>query len=391
MKFLNKIVNASDAILISLILNVNVLRFFLNIEDTNLLLYLIYGLCIVCLYKKNNKQIARIYHKDAIIRLYFLYWGVYLLYSLITCVLITGEYLIYIKFFISIIISLLCIGISVRKIIIIFKSVIIINILYVICVIINTDKVSSYMGDAVNYLNMTLTLGLCMTLSLIALVKGIYSRRYWLFFMASILVIIFFLGIMKFSARGVLIFPPIIAMYIAYLLRKNNMVKFMMLIAIFVVLIIGAIVYFLQNASEFALLHMTRLFESTEDESRLIVWTKSINEIIDNLWLFWGAGLNGFKYNLGFYPHNILLHMLADHGIIFAIGFLTIIIYVLRGYQMIVLNLASTKIGKAYLMCYASFLYYLLTFSKSFSLYDSVSLLITASLCIELYRIHHST
>lgn len=249
----------------------------------------------------------------------------------------------------------------------------------------NPTKVNAYMsGGEVNYLNMTLTLGLCLTFSLVNMVLYYYYSNYRRFFIAAGLSSLFFITLMAFAARGVLLFPPLIALFIAFSNSKRHKKKLVGIIILFCLLLIVAFFYFMNNASEYALAHMTGLVEDTEDESRLRVWARSIQAIIDNLWLFWGAGLNGFKEVMTFYPHNIFLHLLADFGIIPMLLFLYISFLVCRGYAKI--HSIPLDFQKKYLniITFAAFAYYLMTFSKSFSLYDCCPFLISISFCLKL-------
>lgn len=374
-----------DAILISLVLNINVLRFFLGITDTNILLYMLYLTCIVVLYCKNKKNIIRAYFRDVVFRYNIWFWIIFIVYSIVSCVLITYELGVLFKFLVAIIIGVLCIGEDIEKKKVIFKYYIIVNIIYGIIILKNPSSAYSYIGENVNYLNMTLTLGLCFTLCLVQAVYNFFSSEDKHLFLPIILSVFFFAVMMLFSGRGVLLFPPIIALYIALFGIKRNgkyggkLIIFLIALAIVCML---AIQYFQQNASEFALIHMSRLFEDTGEESRFTVWHDSIAESIDRLWIFFGAGFNGFGSNIGYYPHNIFMQVLFDFGVFIFFGFVGVIYYVFKRFFREKKSIKSSKVFEIQLMCFASFLYYLLTFCKSFSMYDSCPLIIMIYLCL---------
>lgn len=393
MKVVNNIFTYLDSILVALILNINVLRYFMNIVDTNAILYLLYFVCIVVLFYKNKNIVTYQYKKNTIIKYYTWYLCGIICYSLVTSVLFTGELVIFYKFLISILIAIFCIGfdsLHQKKVLIYFY---IINISYGLLVLSSPQRVNSYLAGDVNYLNMTLTLGLCLTISLVGFVTFYYLNKKLVCLFYLIGGIFFFIVTMFFPARGVLLFPPLIAIYTAYVGRKNNMGKFVIFIVFLIVLILGAYQYFISTASEYALIHMTGLFENTEGESRIVVWKQSWNEIIDNLWIFFGGGLNKFQQEIGFYPHNIYLHILADFGILALVGFIYLTIKVFRCYkeETSVFKINTMSHGFIYRLSFSSFFYYLLTFCKSFSMYDSCPLLIMMSFCLTFKCFNHGS
>lgn len=383
----------SDAILLSIILNINVIKFFLNIQDSSVFLNFFYLICIFILYYKYHENLYKIYTTSKTIKSYGIFWICILSFSLITAVIITSEYKIFFKFLISIFIALTCICLPSIIIKQLFKYTIIINIIYGILLLINPQKTDIYLGNgAINYLNMTLTLGLCLSLSLCEIINSFYKSLKKNIFKSFVLTIFFLFSVMQFPARGVMLFPPVIAIYIGLLDAKKHKSKFIAFIIVLSILLIGVVIYFLQNASEYALVHMTHLFENTEGESRVEVWTTSYHAIIDNFWLFFGAGLNGFDKNIGFYPHNIFFQFIADFGILSCLIFLCFVIYALSHYKRVIHTSRNQTLTHSYYYCYVSLIYYLLTFSKSFSMYDSCPLLIMLSLCLSFpIRIKTST
>lgn len=376
-----KLLHNADTLLLSLIININVLRFFLNIEDTSLSLYILYIACIISLYIK-NKQNLKIRIKNSVtIKSYCFFWGLCLSYFVVTCCIFTYEFQILCKYLVAIIIAILCLGFEIKKIKSLFFIIFFINFIFTLKILSNIDFVYSYMAGSVNYLNMTLTLGLCLSLALSSVVLSILNKIRNRLLLFSSLTLFFFLAILPFPARGVMLFPPLIAIIIALINGKKHKLKLLSIfIGLAVIVLVGAY-YFLQNASEYALIHMTNLFEDTEDESRIGLWATAFNAVFNNYWVFWGAGLNGFKLIMDFYPHNIFVHLLADTGFVGFIGFSIFVYYIIIKY-INVGRRAPTDCAEAYHWCFISFLYYLLTFCKSFSMYDSCPLLIMISLCL---------
>lgn len=348
-----------------------------------MLLYMMYILCIVTLYKINKNRIYLQFKSLSILKNYFLFWVCIVVYSLVTSLLITGDIFLFFKFTVAIVISLLCVGLESVKIIKLFKWFYILNIIYGAILLTNPVRAYSYMASgAINYLNMTLTLGLCLSLSLVGIVYYIFYKKYKYTFISFFFTVFFFLVVMLFAARGVILFPPLIAMIMAYSLSKNKKGKFLLFILILGIIGYFAFQFFITTTSGFTLDHMTRLFENPDEEDRIGIWEKAINLSLDNLWVFFGAGFNGSQYYLGGYPHNVLLHFLSDFGILGFIGFGYIILYVIRSSFKMLKKRTVTLVEEVNILSFVGFLYYFLTFSKSFSLYDSCPLLIMISLCI---------
>lgn len=370
-----------DTILLSLVINVNVLRFFLNIEETSLLLYTIYIICIGALYVFNRHRLKYRIHNNTTIKSYCIFWGLILLYFLVTCCISTYDYAVFGKYSVAIVISVLCLSFDKAKIKNLFFIVIFINIIYTLSIITNIDRVYAYMSGSVNYLNMTLTLGLCLSLCLASVVLIILHKMQNKLVVSIILTVFFFIAILPFPARGVMLFPPFIAIVIALIngkKHKKTLLSIFFGLAIFI--FVGAY-FFIQNASEYALIHMTNLFESTEEESRVGLWKTAIDAILDNFWIFLGAGLNGFKSTMDFYPHNIFFHFLADTGFVGCLGFSVFVYYIIAEYIKKGRKICS-NCSEEYHWCFIAFLYYLFTFCKSFSMYDACPLLIMMSLCL---------
>lgn len=384
---IKKLTKNLDAYLVSLILNINVVRFLLGIDGTNAMILMLYVVCIIFLYRSNIKNVCRIYRSSSQVRYNITYWCLMLAYSLVTAALVTQELVMFFKLSVTILIAILCFGLSIQKIRIILLSFLSLNILYGLIILLYPDKVLANDGTSLTYLNLTITLGLCLTLSLVGVVFYYYNSVRKKLIIALGASFFFFFAIFPFPARGVMLFPPLIALLMALLNCKNHFAKFNVIIVALVVAISGAVAYFVSNSSDYALAHMTNLFENTEGESRVVVWEDAINTVVDKLWMFWGGGINAFEKLKGHYPHNIFLHILADFGVFGLLGFIPVVVFTFKRYFKVNRRKTAVDIHEINFMCFASFLYYLLTFSKSFSLYDSCPFLIIISLCMSIpYR-----
>lgn len=91
---------------------------------------------------------------------------------------------------------------------------------------------------------------------------------------------------MRFAARGVLLFPPVIVLFLTTLFSNiiNSNYYFIIILAIGLLFVFN---YFMQNASDYVTGRFLRMFEDTEDESRVYVWKKSIGMILINIGLYW--------------------------------------------------------------------------------------------------------
>lgn len=373
-----------DTILIALVLNMNVLRFFLGIYETNLLLYCVYLLCIIVLFSKYHRNVRYLLAQNRKLkRLYigFCFIMAYAFLSLIWCSSDSGFSSV-IKLIIALLIAGLStsLGVYKAKMVLIYSGVI--NFIYGMIILLSPDRIDGYMTADVNYLNMTLTLGFIATTCLVCFIASFYEKAISLLtiFMA-LLTVLFFASLMHFSARGVLLIPPIIAFCVILLEYRSNKVKSGMLLVLLAFILSFAIAYFISNASQLAVSRMTSLFEYTEDEDRLQIWSDALNGIIDNFWFVFGGGVEAFKSQNMIYPHNIFIQYLGEYGIW---GLSVLLSFLFLCFKGVVRSIKMPVDSKSRICLYAimaAFTYYLLTFNKSFSIYEGCPLYLTMTLC----------
>lgn len=196
-----------ESFLVALVMSMNVLRFVLNIYDTNLLLYAIYVItAIVLLFKYNIGKVLRfsvkirnIYYLNVAI-LFFAFVTLPLTFSMDTISTL-------VKFIVSTVIAGLCISIPIKKIKIVLFSIVFINLAYSVLLLLYPDRSDAYMQGDANYLNVTLTIGCALTICL-AYFLYTYIMKNSLFGMAVSLSlsVFYFLILIRFAARGVLLF-----------------------------------------------------------------------------------------------------------------------------------------------------------------------------------------
>ena len=259
---------------------------------------------------------------------------------------------------------------------------------YASALIINPGLADVAMGAGLNYLNATLPLGLALTLSLIKSLNAISNKgglvisAFWLSISA-----LFFVALVGFVARGVLLFPPLIAILMFIFMRKEHKYIAWLLIPIFLGVLILFYRYYMQNASDYAATRMMSLVESSDDEDRWALWSSAIKEIKDNYWYFVGGGIESFRYNstIHYYPHNIFIQVIGEYGLLGIIVSIMIIWNVVKGFVRS--QVEANYLGKSDLLycVVGAFFYYTLTFSKSFSLYDGLPLFVFIALCLSIF------
>lgn len=390
MRRIQKIIHDFDVILLSLVLNANVLRYFLNVQETSLVLYLLYFVCIVVLFIHNKRTISIQWNTFGFHRSMLVFYAYILVYSLLSCLWNPTEFVVSLKFMIEIIIAVLAMFINPSKIGVLFRYIIIINIIYAVSIVVHPDRIDAYMFQGTNYLTMTLSLGMGVTITLLNVVYVFFRRHGHLQLIIWLALSMFFYYVLiGFSARGVLFFPVIVIVVMVYSIGKNNKLKLFIFTSLFFVLIYLSYLYFTENASDLLMNRMIRLFENTEEESRWGIWIKTIDETLNRGWFIIGAGINGFESIFEFYPHNIFLHFLADYGLLVMFYLLWIVVYTfIKFYQI---NKNGRTMSYNYNMAFAVFLYYLLTFCKSFSVYDALPLLIMIALCVSAAGLYHKS
>ncbi len=372
-----------ESFLVALVMSMNVLRFMLNIYDTNLLLYAIYVItAVVLLFKYNignilkySVRIRNIYYLNITV-LFFAFVTLPLTFSMDTVSTL-------VKFIVSTVIAGLCISIPIKKIKSILFSIVFINLAYSILLLLYPERSDTYMQGDANYLNITLTIGCALTICLAYFLHA-YIMKSSLFGMviSFSLSAFYFLILITFAARGVLLFPPIIALFLTTLFFRYHKFKTTIFIVIFAIGLVFVFNYFMQNASDYITGRFLRMFEDTEDESRVYIWEKSIGAIFDRYWYAVGGGINAFRENFGFYPHNIFIQYFGELGFLGIFSLIYCVIYIIKEIKSLIFNINRRSESITFICCFAGLLYYFLTFNKSFSIYEACPLQIMFVLTI---------
>ena len=378
-----------DVIFLSCIINMNLLRFIFNIYDTSIILYGIYFLYIILsLYKNIKLQKTLSFHKNST-QLNLLLTVILIIVSICSA-FIYGRQAVSssIKFFIAIIIAVMAYYMSLNEIKLTIKTTIIFNIAYCFIIVLSPQTAFNYMeqgGLGTNYLTMTLTIGLTSTIALIYCFYGLFYStdiRKWLLFFA--ITILSFFAMMKFAARGPIVLPILSACLIFILMAKNNKSKFILAFVIIIIFGIFAFQIFRLYADSYLIKRLLSLFSNIGGEERITVWLEYLNLIKDKSFYIFGGGTGSAEYYTGYYPHNIYLQLLGEFGLL---GIIIAIIFSSK--VLISIRNCNNQIGQIYdgncnkeqknvrclfYIVLGGFLYYLLTFMKSFTLFFNLTL-----------------
>lgn len=390
MKWYKYIPSNIDAILLSLVICINCIRVILGLGETTVLLYALFVWCAAVLIKRYSKKLSHMIRRKKIIQSFVVVIALMVLYATVSMTWIPSNeiYLTYLKFILSLVIGVLSVALPIEKIKEVIKWIIIVNLGYAFLLIINPSLADVAMGAGLNYLNATLPLGLALTLSLIMSLNAISNKggliisSFWLLISA-----LFFIALVGFVARGVLIFPPMIAVLMFIFMKKEHKYTVWLLIPMFVGVLFIFYQYYLLNASDYAANRMMRFFEASDEEDRWELWSMAIKEIKDNYWYILGGGIDSFRYDskIHFYPHNIFIQVIGEYGLLGIIISIMILGNVVKGFVRSkgdAYNLGES----ALLYCImGSFFYYTLTYCKSFSLYDGLPLFVIIAFCLAIF------
>ena len=389
MKWYKYIPSNIDAILLSLVICINCIRVILGLGETTIILYGLYFLCLFSLAIREGNNLARLLKLDNTIKSLIILVGLMVIYAAMSLVWIPSNdiFSTFLKFVLSLLIGVLSVAMPLEKIKRTLNWVIFINVAYSIILLLMPSLADKAMGAGLNYLNATLPLGLALTLTLIKSLDAVSNKGGII--MSAVWIVIsglYFLSLMGFVARGVMIFPPLIAVIMFLFMEKKHRYVAWLLIPVVAGVLYLCCVYYMSNASDYAMSRMTNLIESSEDEDRWELWSKALIEMGDRLWYIMGGGIDAFRYNssIRFYPHNIFIQVIGEYGLIGIIVSIMILWNVTKGFIK-TRTIASMTGESVVLYCtMGAFVYYTLTFSKSFSLYDGLPLFVMIALCLSL-------
>ena len=96
--------------------------------------------------------------------------------------------------------------------------------------------------------------------------------------------------------------------------------------------------------------------------------------------------MDAFRYNssIHYYPHNFFIQVIGEYGLIGIIASVMTLWNVVKGF--IKYRIKAKMAGESVVLycTMGAFVYYTLTFSKSFSLYDGLPLFVVIAFCLSL-------
>ncbi len=237
-----------------------------------------------------------------------------------------------------------------------------------------------------NYLTVTLPVGLGLSLALVLLTMTQTSLLEKIVYFAAVVAHI--VALTQYPARGNFIFPIILtAILLIYKNRKKPKLLFLSIVFI-IVLAIGLYWIMTTFGSSYLQYRLTKMFESQEQEQRVPLYGYYLGYIIDHLNFLLGQGFKNAGDVLaqgGFhehYPHNFLLEIIGEMGVV-GIALLSVAGYkIIKGeYNQVAylheLDIEDRKKQEGWFFAVnAGLLFYLMTFFKSYSIYDGYQLFI---------------
>lgn len=270
---------------------------------------------------------------------------------------------------------------------------IIISTLYGIYLIFNTNKIISFVRLRIfNYIDATLSLGLGLSFLLAILFLSKPTKLNTVFVLLSAAVHAY--AMTKLFARGNLLFPVVITI-VLILYKNRTSIKTIMISVLAISFLLASSYYVIVTfANERLLQRLTNLFVSFGEEDRIGIYLYYIKYILHAFAYVFGIGFRASAEVLregGFtvsYPHNFVLELVGELGLvgIFTIGAFGIMLY--RNIAMqygFFRNNKQTDDAQEQMLFYltlSGFLFYFLSFLKSYSIYDGYQFFIFISLII---------
>lgn len=376
-----------DWILFSFIINMNLVRFFLKINQSNIITFLLFFF-LFCFFVGKNTDNSKNRIK---INIYEVIVFALCFYSMFSSP-INGflSVIIFIKLLIGIILSIMAYSFNIEKLNKCLSMIVYINVFYALFIVLFQNYSFNYIYFKSNYLESTITLSLTLSILLgrfINSFKQKFKLKICLFYLLEIIICLY--AILLFPGRANVIFPLYVIFFIFFLISLFNIKYFYKCFPLICFLVLIGLVMYLNLSSDYTIKRMIRLFEYTSSERRIPIFQKYTKWVLDNNLYILGGGTNSSRVLLGYYPHNIYLQLIGEFGIIgiaFAI-FFTIIVFITIfkiAYNTFRKRKYNYNFEIAFCSVISGFIYYWLTFNKSFSMYDSYPMMIFAAfvLCL---------
>ena len=370
-----------ESLLLSLLICANVLKFFINKIDTNFLTFFYILFIFITLINNYKKIDFHSIRKEVCV--FYITSFIVICFSFLYSINLSSEIKAF-KLFV-IFASMLCINLlDPKKIeLTIYYSIIFIT-LYSIIILLDYNKALSFLRQS-NYLTISFPIGISLSMVLVSLIIDVYNKKKSLFLNVIFILISFidFFALLKFSARGSIIFPFFVLLFALLFLsiKKASIKTFKILLFIVVIIFIFYLLY-INNTTSIDFNRMMRLFENTESESRWSLWNYYIDYCINNEWFIFGGGTYSSELIFGIYPHNLFLQFAGEFGLIGIISCVinTICVLIVQ-FKALSISIKNKNIdNKVLFIIVGGLIYLFLIHLKSYSIYDSSILFIFVSL-----------
>ncbi|EOX3898153.1 O-antigen ligase family protein [Vibrio alginolyticus] len=238
-------------------------------------------------------------------------------------------------------------------------------------------------SSGVNYLLMSIAVGLSCCISYL---RVFYSSNKLKKIFFIFIALVTWLGLFSMQSRAVFLFA--FGYYLllpAFILKGKAKTKFIIFISMSTFMVISYfyqdIVYFYENSKIYQ--RMSDLFFNYQNEPRIVTYTTFFSHLSE----FWfsGYGLNQtssniYVYTIEKYPHNFVLEFWSEFGLLglsFALFF---------SFMPFFYIFKKRKVSEEEYISILIYLYYLMNFMKSFSIYDSSMLFLSAGIVVSLFK-----
>lgn len=361
-----------------MILSMNGIRYLLDIQESNFLIYGIYVIFIAFGIMKYSNKIKSPYPIST--GVLFIICTMTLFYCILTSIWGgTNAIIDAIKLTISVMVAYIVSLMNSKDIRYTIDTMYVIIVSYVVIVLLKPEKIDPYIIKGSNYLVLSLPIGLVLSMMLIRIILHFYNKINLVYMIPDIIAsILCFVGLTKFSGRGSILFPFLIAILFVLFLGKKYFFKMIPIMIILIMAVIIAYRFFIKNADPYIVNRFLRMFNENSSEDRWEIWRGYIDYALSNQWFLVGGGTGSAVREYYFYPHNLYLHLAGEFGII---GIITSMCFTFCTISKEVWGFRSISIrdNKNSLIFYelcAGTIYMFLNFMKSFSLYDCCPLLI---------------
>lgn len=372
-------------ILAAMIISMSGIRYMLNMQESNIMIYSIYVIYIVCaiiVYQNNIEKINQI-------AVLFFLSASFSVVALVTALFESRSDIINGIKIVLILMTALSFYISnikdIRKTVYIFYLIIL---SYVILILLHPENIDAYLIKGSNYLVLTLPIGLMLTMQLSRIVFHFYnSGNLKAIIPEALISALLFVSLTNFTGRGSMIFPFLVAIIFALILGGTNIIKKAVVVAVVLVGIYCGYRFFMAFANEYIINRMLKLVTDRSSEDRWRIWGDYIDYYSSyGRWIL-GGGTGDSVRSLGFYPHNIYLQCIGEFGLLGIVfcGYTTITVLNTQ-IQVLCSPFFSNESNMLFIELSGGLMYLFMNFMKSFQIYDSVVLFMFTLGVISVYH-----